>query len=621
MKENKPVVWSFWGHEPLRHLKRMGNDGDSIFSLGDWAEDWYDRIHTEEMVEKAAQKGVNVIYTHFFKGFGLETEREEMENTKHLCQHAAKHGIKVLGYCQLGTLYNETLMDEVPDLEDWAIRDVSGNIETWVGQYYRYSPCFNSRPFIDYIKKMIKYGIEHVGLSGFHFDNSYNKACYCEKCTKAFREYLTQHADPEAMGLRHFRHVQIPREDSHKETHDPLFIWWLRYKADLVAKVHRELFAYVKEVGGKETIVLHNPTFPHPGRQLAKRGFEPSRVSPDCDYIFAENGVGFIRYEHDRIQCMVNAFKFGERFGYKVFDTCWYYDPARGGKPRLPLNREEVVRFVAQSMIYTGLCGAPWTARNLKDGHKNFLEDSPLSESLGEVFQYYHDHFDLFDLPAKNHVKLFYSPDNAMCMLDSGIDNIYGTIEELVNNAIPFSLVTAADLDSLAADQTVLLSNILYTDEKQLEAIRKAAARGVKFLIIGHFARYYEDGKERRHSHWVFTLQESDGFYRTGDDFIPTLRKLIHDNAITVSEKTVLLEQKAGKEGQIVLHLLNAANETTIPELTVTLNGIQIQSVQCVSLENASISKVERNRITLTDFQTTASLIIECTGNERISKI
>lgn len=383
-----------------------------------------------------------------------------------------KHGVKVLGYCQLGTLYNETLMDEAPDLDDWAIHDKQGNIVTWLGKYYRYSLCFNSRKFIDYIKKVIKYGIEHIGLSGFHFDNSYNVACHCDKCTAAFRQYLTENADAEKLGLKHFNHVRIPTEERAPETHDPLYIWWLRYKADLVAKVHKELFAYVKEIGGKDAIVLHNPCFPRPGKTFARRGFEPSRISADCDYVFAENGVGYIREEDGRIKSMVNAFKFGERFGYKVFDTCWTHD-AQTEKTRLPANREEVVRFVAQSMIYTGLCGSPWTVRSLKDGHKNLLEDSPLSDSLAEIFGYYHNNFDLFNLPAKNNVKLLYSPDSCMSMVDEGIDNIFNTIEELVTNAIPLSIITHSDIDTLESGQKARNVNLQSTHQRRKRDIAK----------------------------------------------------------------------------------------------------------------------------------------------------
>ena len=50
---NKPIVWSYWNHEPIYHLKRMANDGGSVFSLGEWVDTWYDRLHSEELIKKA----------------------------------------------------------------------------------------------------------------------------------------------------------------------------------------------------------------------------------------------------------------------------------------------------------------------------------------------------------------------------------------------------------------------------------------------------------------------------------------------------------------------------------------------------------------------------------------
>ena len=81
MNDRKGVIWAYWGHEPMDHLRRMGNNSESIFSLGECAEPWYIRLHSEEMIEKAAKASINTIYTHFFKGFGLEHEKEEMEKT------------------------------------------------------------------------------------------------------------------------------------------------------------------------------------------------------------------------------------------------------------------------------------------------------------------------------------------------------------------------------------------------------------------------------------------------------------------------------------------------------------------------------------------------------------
>lgn len=616
MNKKDTTVWSYWSHEPLRHLRRMGNDGDSIFTLGDWAEDWYARIHSEELLQKGAELGVNMIYTHFFKGFGLETEKEEMENTRMLCKRASEYGIRVLGYCQLGSLYYETFCEEA-DVTEWAIRTRNGEVENWVGQYYRLSPCFNNRAFIAYIKKVIRYGITHVGLSGFHFDNSYNKACYCEKCTQAFREYLTEHVkDPEKeMGLRTFRYVQIPKEDRAPETHDPLFIRWLEYKADLCAKVHRELFAYVKEISGGKAIVLHNPCFPRPGRGLTQRGFEPSRVSSDCDYIFAENSVGFIRMENGRIKGQADAFKFGERFGYQVLDACWTHNDA--GKARLPYNREEVVRFQVQSMIFGGLCGSPWTVRSIKDGHKNILEDNEvITPALKEAFDYYYKYQKLFRLPAENYVKILYVPENVLACLEHGLDYIRSVVEELVTAGIPFSFVTEEDLTQWeekidAKEQVLLIPRVVYASEPLLEKIEKAAAAGTKIILSGPIGRYYQDGKERRHSHRIFTVGEKENFYREELDFVPRLKILLGKHDTEISKPGIMLERKQGENGECVLHLLHVDNEKELETVSITLHDRKISKVDCVSLEGAELAQVSEHTITLKNLRTTATLVIE----------
>jgi hypothetical protein len=260
-------------------------------------------------------------------------------------------------------------------------------------------------------------------------------------------------------------------------------------------------------------------------------------------------------------------------------------------------------------MIFTGLCGSPWTVRSLKDGHKNLLEDSPLAEGLAEAFGYYRDNYELFSHPAENTVKLLYVPDNAMCMMDTGMDNIRNTVEELTTKAVPFSMVAEKDLDSLTAGEILILPELLYTPEALLEAIRRAANRGVKILVIGKLGRYYADGKERGHSHWIFTMGEKDGFYYTDADFVPTLRNLNAENEITLDATGILLETCRADNGDLILHLLNAANDRVIEKLTVTLPR-QVTKATCISLENAEIAEINGNQIVLKNLQTTATVTI-----------
>lgn len=90
---------------------------------------------------------------------------------------------------------------------------------------------------------------------------------------------------------------------------------------------------------------------------------------------------------------------------------------------------------------------------------------------------------------------------------------------------------------------------------------------------------------------------------------MPTLRKLNAANEIRVDATGILLETCRSENGDLVLHLLNAANEKTIEKLTVTLPK-QVTNATCTSLENTQIAEIAGNKIVLHNLQTTATLTI-----------
>ena len=47
-----------------------------------WQEEDYEKEHTEEAIRKLKDLGVTVVIAHFYKGFGLEAERDHMEKGK-----------------------------------------------------------------------------------------------------------------------------------------------------------------------------------------------------------------------------------------------------------------------------------------------------------------------------------------------------------------------------------------------------------------------------------------------------------------------------------------------------------------------------------------------------------
>ena len=71
------------------------------------------------------------------------------------------------------------------------------------------------------------------------------------------------------------------------------------------------------------------------------------------------------------------------------------------------------------------------------------------------------------------------------------------------------------------------------------------------------------------------------------------------------------LEKKRGKNGETVIHLLNAENEKVIPEIKITFSGLKTEKVKCVSFDGGEIASKTENSVTLKNLKTSASLIIE----------
>ena len=609
---SKPVIWSYWGHEPMDHLRRM-NGNDSIFSQGEWTEDWYERLHTDELIKKAHDIGINTIYTHFFKGFGLEYEKEEMENTRRLVENAHKYGIKVLGYCQLNSLYSETIPFELPEYKNMVARDSDGSMVTLGTGYYRYKCCFSSREFIEYIKKVIEYGIKDIGLDGFHFDNSLNYPCSCERCRQKFIDYLEDNVNDtkRTFGLKKLDYIGFPPYDYKlNQIHDPLYLWRIKFNEYLCASLHDELFSYVKSVSENKAFVLHNPGFPG---NVA--GFNPMQSSKSCDFIFAEN-ISYIQREDGKLTSQVMGYKFAERFGYRVFNTSWLRD--KEGCWRCPESYEEIMRYLAEGMIYGGLCGSPWTVRSTKIGNRTLLDDPMQYDGLKKGFKYFENHSTLYDgTTPLNHVKILYYPHNLRGLRKEGIECIRNTINTLAGAGIPFSIVTENDISEMGSDQMLIIPKIMFSRNDLYDKIIAAAKNGCKILIIGKYGVFNENGKERSLDDRVRMIHLITNVTQISEEqlLLQTVKDKMSDFLITVSDQ-LMIETKTNSKGELLIHILNPENERVIEHVEINIKKISQRTYKTAiiySPENTRLSSFDADAgtIKLENLQTMATIVLD----------
>lgn len=564
----KQIVWSNWSHEPIDHLRRLGPARLSVFTLGEWLPEWYDRIHSEELIKKGAEMGINTIYTHFFKGFGLVHERDEMERTRELVKIAHKYGIEVIGYIT-GSLYYETLLDEIPDLKNWMTLDKYGNPLPYGSAYYRWKPCLQSREYIEYYKKVISYGIKHVGLDGFHFDGAKAVECRCPRCVKAFREYLTEHIkNPrELVGLSHFNNVEIPpdldwnaRPD---ELHDVLTIYRGRFRHHQLYKSKEELFDYIKELGGK--YVIHNPGMLRGGAFVDY--CDPSSNPKSCDFVFAENQRPIGR-RNDQNITNVLAYKLAERFNFKLFDATWYHNGQAPGDAGVFISNEKHIldRFLTQGMIYGGISGAPWFVRSKKTGSVVVIDDENHYNTAKSAFDYFKTNKKLYDSKSLARVKLLYNTDTFYGFVKTSYKFFQEQADWLNDNNVPFVVITGDEIDKAKADDVIVLPDYKYASNSEYEKLKNASERGVRILMLGEYGLCNEFGKERDGANEIRNLKALKG----------VIKEIPEDVKFKTDAENTLTEIRRNANGNVTLHLLRIENENTLPSATVEFKNLYL---------------------------------------------
>ena len=352
-------VWALW--EPIDLYRRSGSAagiGDSR-ATGHWVMKWYERMHTDEILDKLADIGVNLVSTHFYKGFGLKAEAEEMDRAADFTRRAHTRGIRVLGYHQFSTVIYETLKDEIPNLADWIQRNADGKMQTYGGgsTYWRWMACPIHDDFMTYLKKVIDHTLVYADMDGVEYDGTAYD-CHCEGCQKAFREYLTENnPEPrERFGIPHFNHVRIP---STWNTKDPLWQEWVRFRIYVSGKRLREMRAYVHAKKAGAALVTYEDC---PALWRSNR----TRTLPDTgDYLdlaIAEN--------HDMPQVLngelvtkVRHLKEATAIGQVGLSTDWIR--TESGGISLPKETKPVELDMAECMASGGhVLTATWALRS-----------------------------------------------------------------------------------------------------------------------------------------------------------------------------------------------------------------------------------------------------------------
>jgi hypothetical protein len=261
-EQTRGVVWTT--HEPIDFLLRRGDHEAEI-------EEHYATMLSPENIQRMADAGVKWGRLFFYKGFGLEYERPAMEQAKKAADQMHRLGMKVSLYMG-GTMFTETLYRELPEAKGWEQTDQWDRPVPYGAQTYRHYACPNEPKYREYLKRVIKVGVDEFKVDEFAFDNIMLQAephsCKCARCIAAFHAMLKRRYPTKEAALRRFGVPDtdwLTAHDWGSETEpegvtalsDPVLQEWVRFRCESLARYANDLYDGVKALDPKVAVLFN----------------------------------------------------------------------------------------------------------------------------------------------------------------------------------------------------------------------------------------------------------------------------------------------------------------------------------------------------------------------------
>ncbi len=456
--------------EPLAFRRRAGLaavDEEAI----------YTREHRPETLRRLRALGVNLIITHFHKGFGLAAEREEIAGAAALVRDARALGLHVGAYLRVDAIAYETYLDEVPQAVDWFQRDAAGGIATYDGQEFRRLVCPQHPEYVQRVEDLVRLAAGDVGFDLIHLDGfSWGTAtpCRCQACAAGFRAFLQARYPDAASRVARFGHprveaMEIPLAAPGREhvVRDPLRQEWLDFRSARFEDIHRRLAAAAKACS-PAVAVTFNTMVPIEENGRERCGVSLPAMAPRNDAFWTESHNDPRLDGDGRVVSRVREYKYAEALD----NVCFSYVKGPG--------RDQVRRSFAEVLAFNGghagMIGSP------------LLDEGPFAGDLASWAAFYRRWRSTLYAGTESAAQVAVLRHPRTLMLDSGEPYRSAHLLEqlLIEAGIPFRLICADGPLRLPPDLRLLvLPGVSCLEEPEAAVITAFVRRGGGLLLTG----------------------------------------------------------------------------------------------------------------------------------------
>lgn len=498
---NDMVVWTWAGWEPAQFYRRLGGFHEAQEGNALWADDWFRTLESGDTARALAAAGINWVTTHFFKGFGLEAEAEEIASTARLIANYHQHGVKVFTYIQYGSVMSETIQGDDPRASQWGRTDWNGQHDghpyEYGDQYWRAKPCANQPGFREELLRCVEKAIS-IGADGIWFDNVQADGCHCPYCQEAFRRHvLANVSDPwQELGLRHeqLAGLTIPRATRPR---DPLFQLWIRCRAEEVRASMELLCGRARALKPDVRMAVNIGIGNHQRHVLDNANWHS--MLELLDFTYAENGL-FPAWSNGRIVTQQSTMSIANAAGTRIVPGAGHGAGSRG-LPRTTVPGERGLRrCFAESALFGGhALGGPWGLRGENGGEPPILlRDADWRGLHRRLVDFYRGTWDLFG-PAvdASPVAILYNFESLLADEADYRQSYEAMAQALLRHQIPFRYLLSDRLAKLDEVKVLVLPHVLPLAPETEAAIRAWVKRGGRVLATGRCGLYDRGMRQR----------------------------------------------------------------------------------------------------------------------------
>ena len=452
-----------------------------------WQEEAYNKEHTEEAVIKYKNMGVTMMLIHFYKGFGLEAEKEHIDDARKLADICRKNGLKVGVYVG-STIGYETFLSEKPEAAEWFVPDFMGQPVLYGDQTFRRRVYFMHPGYIEYMKGVIKVAVRELKVDLIHFDNTSMQAepaiFHHPLAIKDFREYLQQKYTPEILkkrfGFSDMRYIEPPQyNEPMSRINDPLFQEWTDFRCHQLAEYYSIMERYIHSLN-PEVAIVNNP---HTGMSgintMWRQGINYPELLSHTDIIWTEEGNVPGVTADGVLVSKIRTYKMARILNNRIFT---YTSDSK-------LEMAEAMAYNRQGL---GMVGG------LKEMEGNQLPESyELPEEQKNYIKFFHKNFDLYrNINSVADVAVLHSYASMAFNNDRPYQSTYLYEQVMIQDKIPFDIIFDEQLKDLSSYKVLVLADQECLSKDKLDLIRDYVEKGGG-LVATEFTSLYSERRER----------------------------------------------------------------------------------------------------------------------------